>query len=44
MRDRNIDFVFAAVMMIVNFVQMYGLLYNTKTDFPFKDDLYDTIA
>ncbi len=23
---------------------MYGLLYNTKIDFPFKDDLYDTIA
>lgn len=44
MRDRNIDFVFASIMMIISFVQIYGLLYNTKINFPFQDNLYLTIC
>jgi hypothetical protein len=44
MKERNIDLIFASVLMAVNFVQIYGLLYNTKTGFPFQDDLYNTIC
>lgn len=44
MKERNIDLIFAAVLMAINFVQIYGLLYNKKINFPFKDDLYNTIC
>lgn len=30
--------------MVISFIQIYGLLYNTKINFPFKDDLYSTIC
>ena len=30
--------------MAIHFVQIYGLLYNEKINFPFKDDLYPTIS
>jgi hypothetical protein len=30
-------------MIIAMFLQMYGLLYNSKIAFPFKDDLYQSI-
>ena len=44
MKERNIDLIYAAVLMAINFIQFYGLLYNKKINFPFRDDLYDTIA
>jgi hypothetical protein len=44
MRERNTDLIFAAVLMAINFIQLYGLLYNTKINFPFQDDLYQTIC
>jgi hypothetical protein len=44
MKERNIDLIYAAVLMAINFIQFYGLLYNTKINFPFRDDLYDTIS
>lgn len=44
MKERNIDLIFATVLMAINFIQIYGLLYNTKINFPFRDDLYDTIS
>lgn len=44
MKERNIDFLFASVVMCINFIQIYGLLYNQKINFPFKDDLYETIS
>jgi hypothetical protein len=44
MKERNIDFLFASVVMCINFIQIYGLLYNQKINFPFKDDLYSTIS
>ena len=43
MRERNTDWIFAVVLIVVNFLQMYGLLYNSKINFPFKDDLYKQI-
>ena len=43
MEDRNTDTIFAIVVMLINFFQIYGLLYNSKVNFPFKDDLYTTI-
>jgi len=43
MKERNIDSIFASVVMMINFIQIYGLLYNSKVNFPFKDDLYTTI-
>ena len=30
--------------MAINFIQIYGLLYNEKINFPFQDDLYSTIC
>lgn len=44
MKERNIDLIYAAVLMAINFIQIYGLLYNQKINFPFKDDLYNTIS
>lgn len=44
MRERNRGLGFAAVMMAINFIQLYGLLYNTKINFPFQDDLYQMIC
>ena len=44
MKERNIDLIFASVLMAINFVQIYGLLYNEKINFPFQDDLYSTIC
>lgn len=44
MKERNIDLIFASVLMAINFVQFYGLLYNQKINFPFRDDLYNTIT
>lgn len=44
MRERNIDTIFASVMVILSFIQIYGLLYNEKVNFPFRDDLYRTIT
>lgn len=35
MKERNIDLIFAFVLMAINFIQIYGLLYNTKINFPF---------
>jgi hypothetical protein len=31
-------------MLAISFTQIFGLLYNTKVNFPFKDDLYTTIC
>lgn len=28
MKERNIDLIFASVLMAINFIQIYGLLYN----------------
>ena len=44
MKERNIDLIFAGVLMAINFIQIYGLLYNEKIAFPFTDDLYNTIC
>lgn len=44
MKERNIDLIFASVLMAIHFIQIYGLLYNQKIGFPFRDDLYDTIS
>ena len=44
MKERNTDSNFAAILIIVTFVQLYGLLYYSRVEFPFRDDLYDTIA
>ena len=44
MKERNIDFIFATVMIAIHFLQIFGLLYNKKINFPFRDDLYDTIS
>jgi len=44
MKERNIDLIYAAVLMLIHFIQIYGLLYNEKINFPFKDDLYNTIS
>jgi hypothetical protein len=44
MKERNIDLIFASVLMAINFIQIYGLLYNQKIGFPFRDDLYNTIS
>lgn len=44
MKERNIDSIFAAVMLLISFIQIYGLLYNTKIHFPFRDDLFSTIS
>ena len=44
MKERNIDLIYAAVLMAINFTQLYGLLYNTKIAFPFSDDLYNTLS
>jgi hypothetical protein len=44
MKERNIDLIFATVLMAIYFIQIYGLLYNEKINFPFKDDLYHTIC
>ena len=43
MKERNTDWIFAAVMIIIMFVQMFGVLYYSKINFPFKDDLYHSI-
>jgi hypothetical protein len=29
MRERNTDTIFAAIMLLISFVQIYGLLYNS---------------
>lgn len=44
MRERNIDSIFACVVLLINFMQIYGLLYNHKIEFPFHDDIYNTIC
>jgi len=44
MRERNSDFLFASIVISINFIQIYGLLYNHKIDFPFNDELYDVIC
>ena len=44
MKERNIDSIFAAIMLLICFVQIFGLLYNTKENFPFKDDIFSTIS
>lgn len=44
MKERNIDFVFASILIVIHFVQIYGLLYNTKIELPFKDDIYHSIC
>jgi hypothetical protein len=28
MKERNIDLIYAAVLMAINFIQIFGLLYN----------------
>ena len=43
MQERNTDFIFAVIMIAANFVQICGLLYNDKVNFPFRDDIYQTI-
>lgn len=44
MKERNIDFLFASVVMAIHFIQIYGLLYSKRIGFPFKDDLYSIIC
>lgn len=44
MKERNIDFIFASIMIAINFIQIYGLLYNQRINFPFRDDLYANIC
>jgi len=44
MRERNIDTIFASIMMAISFIQIYGLLYHEKIEFPFRDDLHTTIT
>ena len=34
----------AIVLLAVNFIQIYGLIYDTRVGFPFKDDLFQYIA
>ena len=44
MKERSVDQIFASVILLISFVQIYGLLYNSKVNFPFKDDLFKTIS
>jgi hypothetical protein len=44
MAERNTDMTTAIVLLAVNFIQIYGLIYDTRVGFPFKDDLYHYIA
>lgn len=44
MRERNIGSIFACVMLLVNFLQIYGLLFNHSIEFPFHDSIYDTLC
>ena len=44
MKERNIDFVFASILQGIHFIQIYGLLYNTKLNLPFQDDIYTSIC
>jgi hypothetical protein len=43
MRERNTDWIFAGVLLLISFLQLYGLLYYSKLNFPFKDDIYKSI-
>jgi hypothetical protein len=44
MRERNTDFILASIVLSANFIQIYGLLYNSKLKLPFADDIYSTIC
>ena len=44
MRERNTDFILASIVLSANFIQIYGLLYNSKLQLPFADDIYSTIC
>ena len=44
MKERNIDFLLASVLMSIHFIQIYGLIYSERIGFPFNDDLYSIIC
>ena len=44
MKERNVDFLTALVVMAIHYCQIFGLLYYDKINFPFHDDLYPTIC
>ena len=44
MAERNTDMTTATVLLAVNFIQIYGLIYDTRVSFPFRDDLFHYIA
>ncbi len=44
MKERSMPLSFAGIMMVIMTLQLIGYIYYRKTDFPFNDDLYSTIA
>jgi PAS domain S-box-containing protein len=44
MKERNISYPYAWILMGVMFLQLFGFIYYKETEFPFEDDLYITIS
>ncbi len=44
MAERNTDMSTATLLLSVNFIQIFGLIYDTRVGFPFRDDLFQYIA
>ncbi len=44
MRERSLSLTFGVIMVLIMTLQMIGYVYYRKTDFPFHDDLYSSIA